>query len=243
MKILILGGTGEARQLADRLVALGHDITTALAGRTGDPMLPQGAIRRGGFGGPQGLARYLRDEGFDWLIDATHPYAAVMSRHAVEAAHLSSVQFLRLERPAWTAPADAPWIEVADAAEAAAALPAGARVLLTVGQRDLSPFFARGDDTFIVRVIEAPTLELPEGAQVLLSRPPYDVEGEMALMAQEGVTHLVSKNAGGPQTAAKLEAARLLGVSVIMIARPALAPAPSVPDIDAVLARLHAAGS
>src|SRR5690606_11222550 len=139
-KILILGGTEEARTLAEALVQMGHDVTTSLAGRTSDPLMPKGTLRTGGFGGADGLARYLRSEGVERLVDASHPYAVQMAVNAVNAAQAAGVPLVRLLRPAWTEPQYAFWHHVKDAEDAAAGLPAGARVMLTVGHRDLGTF-------------------------------------------------------------------------------------------------------
>ena len=129
MNILILGGTGEARELADRLVGLGHDVTTSLAGRTASPLLPKGDIRVGKFGGIPGLVGYLQVRRFDRLVDATHPYAGLISVNAVAAAARTGIRLVRFMRAPWLMPAGAEWIEVADVAAAAAALPAGAMAL------------------------------------------------------------------------------------------------------------------
>ena len=238
MKILILGGTAEARDLAGLLVAQGHDVTSSLAGRTQAPILPEGAVRVGGFGGASGLAAYLRSAGIERLVDATHPYAGTMSRHAVAAARDSGVALVRLMRPEWTQPEGADWITVETAAEAAAALPADAAVLLTTGHTGLTQFLERRDCRFVVRLIEAPEIVIPSHAALLQRRPPYGLDDEIDLLERERITHLVTKNSGGGQTAAKLEAARRLGVTVIMIARPAYGPAIEVSSVAAAIGAL-----
>jgi len=234
--IMILGGTGEARQLAGRLVALGHDVTSSLAGRTAAPMLPPGTVRIGGFGGAEGLAAFLREGGFTLLIDATHPFAARMSANAVAASAAAGVPLIRIERPGWTPPAGAAWIEVDGMAQAAAALPEGARVLLTIGRQEIGAFAGRTDCTFVARMIDMPP-EVPAGWEILSARGPFSVAEEMALMKAQAITHLVSKNSGGDQAAAKLEAAMALGVTVVMVRRPALPAAESVASVDEVLGR------
>lgn len=238
MKILILGGTAEARELANRLVAMGHDVTTSLAGRTQDPKLPEGKLRMGKFGGIPGLAAYLRMAGIDRLVDATHPYAGLISINAVEAAQQSGVPLVRYMRPAWEQKIGDAWLTVETAAEAAAALPPNANVLLTTGHTGLEHFLERDDCRFIVRTIEVPVQDLPRHASLVQTRPPYDLSDEMALMTREGITHLVTKNSGGEQTAAKLEAARRLGVKVIMIARPVYGPANEVANLDEAIEAL-----
>jgi precorrin-6A/cobalt-precorrin-6A reductase len=235
MKVLILGGTAEARELANRLVAKGHDVTSSLAGRTSDPKLPQGRIRMGKFGGIPGLAAYMRAVGTERVVDATHPYAGLISINAVAAAQITGVPLVRFMRPAWEQREGDDWLTLETTAQAAAALPANAEVLLTTGHMGLETFLARDDCRFLVRLIEPPAFELPRHARPQLSRPPYDLAGELLLMEREDITHLVTKNSGGGQTQAKLEAARRLGVKVIMIARPAYGPALEVSDLDAAV--------
>jgi precorrin-6A/cobalt-precorrin-6A reductase len=242
MKILVLGGTAEARELANRLAALGHDVTTSLAGRTQDPKLPEGRLRMGRFGGIPGLAAYLRAARIERLVDATHPYAGLISINAVAAAEQAGIPLVRYMRPPWEQALDADWITVETAAEAAAALPANANVLLTTGHTGLAQFLERDDCRFVVRTIEPPDIELPRHASLLQLRPPYTIGDEMALLKRESITHLVTKNSGGGQTAAKLEAAQRLGVKVIMIARPVYGPANEVASLDDAIAALGLAG-
>src|SRR5262245_29076391 len=137
MHILILGGTGEARELAARLVALGHTVTTSLAGRTREPILPAGELRVGKFGGVPGLVGYLRAMRFDRLVDATHPYAGLISSNAVAAAQQTGIPLVRFMRPAWVEPDGAQWRHVPDIAAAAKVLPPGATALVTTGHEDL----------------------------------------------------------------------------------------------------------
>lgn len=242
MKILILGGTAEARELASRLVDLGHAVTSSLAGRTQAPVLPSGDVRMGGFGGAAGLAAYLRSAGIERLIDATHPYAGTISANAVAATQESGVPLLRYMRPGWEQPLGADWTQVASVAEAAAALPRDAVVLLTTGHAGLADFLERTDCRFVVRLIEAPAMAIPAHARLLQDRPPYGLVDEMALLERERITHLITKNSGGEQTAAKLAAAQRVGVKVIMIARPLYGPAREVSSIDEAIAALAIAG-
>lgn len=235
MNILILGGTREARQLASRLVALGHDVTTSLAGRTQDPILPEGRLRMGPFGGIAGLCAYLRAAKIDRLIDATHPYAGQISFNAVAGAAASGIRLVRYMRAPWTQKPGQDWTLVDTAQQAADALPPGANVLLTTGHAGLETYIERDDCFLLVRVIEPPDFLLPRHAQLVQTRPPYTVEAEVALMRRHDITHLVSKNSGGAQTEAKLDAAAQLGVSVIMIARPHYGPALEVDSIEAAL--------
>ena len=241
MRILILGGTGEARELAGRLVALGHTVTTSLAGRTSRPMLPAGELRVGKFGGVPGLVGYLKMMRFDRLVDATHPYAGLISVNAVAAAQQVGIKLVRYMRPAWVEPEGAGWVRVADLQSAADALPGGATALVTTGHEGLGTILARDDCRFIVRLIEPPEVSLPRYARLILSRPPYTFEDERALFVREAITHLVSKNSGGEQTIAKLQAARDTGATVIMIKRPVYGPAIEVGTLDEAIAALHLA--
>jgi len=238
-KILILGGTAEARELADALVAQGHAVTTSLAGRTSDPILPKGELRVGKFGGVPGLQAYLKAHGIERLVDATHPYAALMSTNAVAAAGLTGVPLVRYVRPGWREPDGAGWVHVPDIPAAAAALPAGATVLVTTGHEGLDAFFRRNDCEILVRLIDRPEGPLPAHMELLLARPPYRLEDELALLRRQEITHLVTKNSGGEQTRAKLEAAAQLGVATIMVARPPLPAAVEADTLAGVLAALH----
>jgi precorrin-6A/cobalt-precorrin-6A reductase len=239
MKILILGGTGEARILADKLVRMGHQVTTSLAGRTSAPLLPAGEVHVGGFGGAEGLADFIRRNGFERLVDATHPYAVEIATNAAAAARTLGMRCVRMVRPAWVEPQYAFWNHVPNIEAAVSAIPSGARVMLTVGHTGLEAFLARTDCSFIVRAIEEPERRLPAHASLLVSRPPFFVGAETDLLRREAVSHLVTKNSGGVQTEAKLQAAQVLRVSVIMIARPALPPAHDVPTVGRAIAALQ----
>ncbi len=239
MKILTLGGTGEARDLAAQLVALGHTVTTSLAGRTSQPILPEGELRVGKFGGVPGLVGYLKARGFDRLVDATHPYAGLISINAVAAARQSGIPLVRYMRPAWIEPEGANWRHVASLEGAADALPSGATVLVTTGHEGLDTLLGRDDCRLLVRLIEPPEIDLPRHARLLLTRPPYPYEQEFALFQREGITHLVTKNSGGAQTAAKLDAARDTGAEVIMVARPVYGPAVEVGTLEDAIAALE----
>jgi len=230
-RILILGGTRDGREIAAALVAAGRNVITSLAGVTSQPILPAGDLRRGGFGGASGLQSYLENEGIALVIDATHPFAAQMSHQAFEACQRCGVLLLRFERKPWEPNAEDDWTVVGSAAEAAAALPPGARVLLTTGRKDLEFFLARPDLSGIARMIEEPPMQPPSGWRVLRERPPFTVAGEAALMSENAISHLVTKNAGGSATEAKLEAAREGRIPVLMIARPVK---PEVPNFGSL---------
>ena len=219
-RILILAGTGEARELANALHAKGVDVVTSFAGVTKDPLLPAGEIHVGGFGGTTGFVEYLAKSKFTSVVDATHPFAAQMSRQAHEACLQLHMPLLRLERPAWNPQTGDRWQHVTSIQEAADILPTDARVLLTTGHRGLEAFLDRADLSGVIRTIEPPKTALPPHWTLLLDRPPHRLDDEMRLLESAHITHLVCKNAGGAATAAKLEAARNAGVAVVIIARP-----------------------
>jgi precorrin-6A/cobalt-precorrin-6A reductase len=238
-RILILGGSSEASALIAALAAdTGVEPVLSLAGRTRVPVLPQIECRIGGFGGIEALAAYL-GTGFAACVNATHPFAARMSANAVAAADASGVPLLRILRPPWVAgPGDA-WRDVADMRAAARALGARPRrVLLTIGQKDLSPFTEMPQHHYVIRSIEPPRGPLPPHAEIISARGPFDAPGEVALLRAHGIEIIVTKNSGGTATEAKLAAARMLGRRVVMIARPSEPPAETVPDVEAALAWL-----
>ena len=218
-RILILGGTGLAREAANTLVLRVTNVVTSLAGVTRTPHLPHGEVRVGGFGGVDGLVAYLRDAKMDLLIDATHPFAAQMSAHAQAASVGAGVRLVRLEAPAWKPQKSDDWRQVGSVAEVVEALPKNANVAVTVGRKEIGAFFARADLAGIARMIEPPDVAVPKHWQVLLERPPFTQESEIDLLRSSEVAFLVSKNAGGMRVA-KLDAAAALGLPVIMIARP-----------------------
>jgi precorrin-6A/cobalt-precorrin-6A reductase len=224
VRILILGGTGEARDLAAELVAAGTDVLSSLAGRVRQPRLPDGPVRVGGFGGADGLTAFMNDEGITHLIDATHPFAAGITANAAQAAAQAGVPRLVLRRPVWET--DPSWETVADIEAAAAAVLAwpGEGVFLTTGRRDLAAFAADDRHRFLARTVDPPEGAVPPGMTLILDRGPYTVEGESALLRDHRIGLLVTKNSGGPMTAAKLRAARDLGVQVVMVRRPPLPP-------------------
>lgn len=241
-RILILGGTRDARELAGGLISRGFGVITSLAGVTGNPVLPPGEVRTGGFGGVPGLASFLAAERITAVVDATHPFAMQMSRHAHEACSEARLPLYRLERPVWRPSEGDHWINVLSAAEAAAALPPGARAMVTIGRKEIAPFFARQDVSGLARMIEDCTIEAPVGWTVLRARPPFSLGSEMRLMADHGITHLVTKNAGGADTEAKLIAARQSGILVVMIqrqAKPSAIAFATTAALIAALCKLH----
>jgi precorrin-6A/cobalt-precorrin-6A reductase len=224
-RLLILGGTAEARVLAEEAIARfgrGLLITSSLAGRTRSSAALAGTVRRGGFGGADGLASYLRSAQIDFVIDATHPFAARISAACVEASRSLGAPLLALTRPPWTQQDGDHWIEVADAAEAAARLPAlGRRAFLTIGHRDIAAFSALSDIHFLVRLIDPPPVPLPlRSCEVIRGRGPFTGDDERGMMERHEIDVVVTKASGGAATAGKLDAARALGIPVVMLRRP-----------------------
>ena len=232
--VLLLGGTSEASQLARRLDGRADvDLVVSLAGRTAHPVPLPGSVRTGGFGGAEGLARYLASHRIAAVIDATHPFAAQMSHHAASACESEGVPRLRLLRPPWAPVPGDVWIEVADLAAAAACLAdrGARRVFLTTGRTELRPFAPLPGVWFLVRCVDPPAV-MPLGrAEVVLDRGPFDEDAERHLMARCGIDTLVTKNSGGP-AGAKLAAARSLSIPVVIVDRPAGPGGPQVASVD-----------
>ncbi|MEM9471426.1 MAG: cobalt-precorrin-6A reductase [Pseudomonadota bacterium] len=236
-RILLLAGTREARQLAQRLsTIIDIEVTASLAGVTRDPTSYPVATRFGGFGGADGLARYVKDEGFDLILNASHPFARVMCANAADAAVATQTPLVRLLREPWRPGAGDQWLEVPNMAEAVAALPEGARVLFATGRGSVEQIAAAapGDDIWAaIRLIDQSNQPFPlKQGEFIEARPPFSTEQETELMQHLEITHLVTKNAGGKSGMAKLEAARKLGIEVIMIQRP------SQPDDQITMATL-----
>jgi precorrin-6A/cobalt-precorrin-6A reductase len=238
--LLILGGTSEAAALAKAALGRFGDamtVTSALAGRTRHPGPIAGEVRIGGFGGADGLAAYLLEHAIDRLIDATHPFAAEISRAARLAAGRTGVPRLVLLRPPWRRHPLDRWIEV-DSVEAAALLVGriGRRAWLTVGAGSLAPFAAATGVRFVVRLIDEPREGLPlMSHEVVLGRGPFSLAGERQMLLGHAIDVLVCKASGGAATEAKLIAAREVGLPVIMVRRPPREPGPAVDTIEAAL--------
>ena len=238
--LLILGGTGEALLLARAAVAeLGDQlrVISSLAGRTRSPAIVSGEVRIGGFGGVEGLAGYLRDIGIEFLIDASHPFSAQISQHACLAAAATATPRCVLARAAWRMQAGDRWYEAADMAAAAALVPGlGRRVFLSVGARSLEYFSGLSNRWFLVRLIDAldDPLPLPQ-ARLITGRGPFDAASEHRLFEQHRIDLLVTRASGGAATEGKIDAARDLGLPVIMVRRPAPPPGETVETIAAAL--------
>ncbi|MHC5936218.1 cobalt-precorrin-6A reductase [Nostoc sp.] len=241
MRVLILGGTGDAAELAARVANIqGLEAITSLAGRTRKPSVPLGDLRVGGFGGVAGLASYLRGEEIDLLIDATHPFATQISFNAADAATEVGVPRLMLIRPPWEKLSSDRWIEV-DSVEAAAASVANQahRVFLTVGRQELAAFAHLEKIWFLMRMIDPPSDDalVPPG-MILCDRGPFTLNNERQILIDHNIDTIVSKNSGGDATKPKIIAARELDLKVVMVNRPAIPPGEQVTDVDGALAWL-----
>jgi precorrin-6A/cobalt-precorrin-6A reductase len=235
-KLLILGGTAEAAELAARLASDDRlETVTSLAGLTRLPNVGAGQVRRGGFGGPDGLAAFLKDGGYGALVDATHPFAAQIAVHAAEAAEKTGVPRLKLLRPPFERTPEDSFIPVADIIAAAAALPNGARVFLAAGRREVAPFAARKDLWCLVRMIEPPAAgDVMPAGELILGRPPADPEAEIALLKKHAIGWIVSKDSGG-QAGAKIVAAQRLGLPVVLVERSRPPAGSIVENVESVI--------
>ncbi|MEU8223844.1 cobalt-precorrin-6A reductase [Kribbella sp. NPDC048915] len=221
MKVLLLGGTGEGRELASVLRDAGVDVVSSLAGRTAAARMPVGEVRVGGFGGAAGLAAWLQEHPVDAVVDATHPFASTMTAHAVAAAREVGVELLVLRRPGWTPVRGDDWHWADSTVAAAELLPrVGTRAFLTIGRQGLDAFANTGL-WMLARCVDAPE-PLPDWCSLILARGPFTLADEESLLREHRVDVLVTKDSGGPATAAKLTAARRLGVPVIVVRRPPL---------------------
>ena len=233
VRVLLLGGTTEARHLAAALVGdpLVH-VVSSLAGRVRAPQLPEGKVRVGGFGGVEGLACWLRAERIDAVVDATHAFARQITSAAAQACSEVGLPLLVLRRPEWLPGPGEDWRLVRSLPAAAALLPElGERVFLTTGRQGVAAFAALDRLWFLVRSVDPPAPPVPACTQVLLDRGPFMVAGELALLRKHRIDVLVTKNSGGVMTSAKLDAARRLGLPVVMVSRP---PEPDVPHVTTV---------
>jgi precorrin-6A/cobalt-precorrin-6A reductase len=222
-RALILGGTADASLLAAEIARAGIDAVYSYGGRTRAPANQPLPTRIGGFGGVSGLADYIRREEITHVIDATHPFAAEMSRNAVAACAETGTPLIALERAPWTkAPGDN-WIEIPDVNAAVAALPeAPVNVFLAIGRQHIAPFATKPQHAYTLRFVDPPDAPLPFAADVIVSRGPFTLEGELEMIRKRSITWIVARNSGGDGARAKIDAARRLGLPVVMIARPQL---------------------
>jgi precorrin-6A/cobalt-precorrin-6A reductase len=239
-RILILGGTTEARRLAEGLASRTDlAVTLSLAGRTAAPAAHPVPVRIGGFGGVEGLAKWIEAQAIDVVIDATHPYAAQISANAADAAARAGVPLIAIERPAWEPVDGDRWIEVADMPTAVAALGSTPRrVFLALGRNELRPFEATPQHFYLVRSVDPvePPLALPQ-AEYLTGRGPFDEADEHELLARHRIEVIVAKNSGGAATYGKIAAARRRGLPVVMLKRPPPRAA-AAGSVEEALARL-----
>jgi precorrin-6A/cobalt-precorrin-6A reductase len=240
-RILILGGTTEARQLAGKLAARPDlDVTLSLAGRTQEPVAQPVPVRTGGFGGAEGLAAWLEETGTQILIDATHPFAARISANAVEAARKAHIPIVALRRPQWTPIEGDRWTLVGSVSEAIAALgDAPRRVFVALGRQELAPLAHAPQHFYLIRSVDPiePKLAVPH-AQYILDRGPFAEATEGAMLSGHGIEAVIAKNSGGAATYGKIAAARALGIPVILVRRPNLPDVPAADSVDAALAMI-----
>ncbi|TPM44814.1 cobalt-precorrin-6A reductase [Mesorhizobium sp. B2-2-3] len=232
-RILILGGTTEARQLAGKLAA-GRSVMLSLAGRTESPVTQGLPVRSGGFGGADGLAAYLKETSIELLIDATHPYAARISANAAQAARMAGVPIVALRRPGWEPVEGDRWTQVDTTGDAVQALgPAPRRVFLALGRQEVAAFEAAPQHHYLIRSVDPvePKLAVPD-ATYLLARGPFREAEERTLLQRHGIDIVVSKDSGGAATYGKIAAARALGLDVVMVRRPVLPEIPSAATVD-----------
>lgn len=221
-RLLLLAGTAEARDLAERLAGdRRFDVIASLAGATRDPLPYAVRTRIGGFGGTEGLKAFLVERGIEAVVDATHPFATRMPLATAKAAAALGLPRLRLLRSPWVKQDGDRWIEVADIAEAARKIPTGAVALLTTGSNTVAAFAGAPEaTTLVLRAVDPPRESLPN-LTVYLKRPPFTLASELALLRELKITHVVTKNAGGSMARPKLDAAREAGLPVIIVHRPA----------------------
>jgi precorrin-6A/cobalt-precorrin-6A reductase len=226
-QVLLLGGTFDAYVLSTLLHASGIAGVYSYAGATKTRRTPALPMRVGGFGGVEGLLAYLRDKQITHVIDATHPFAAQMSRNAIAACAAAGIPLLSMERPGWSQQAGDHWIQVPDMAAAAQALrPDDRRIFLAIGRKQLVAFAGKAEQHhFVLRVVDRTEEALPlpaDSHELIVARGPFRAEDEIALLKRHAVDCIVSKNAGGADTYAKIEAARALRIPIIMVGRPQL---------------------
>jgi precorrin-6A/cobalt-precorrin-6A reductase len=222
LRVLILGGTTDANQLAAVVADDSRlDPVLSYAGRTENPKRPPIAWRVGGFGGVDGLVNYLRSEKIARVVDATHPFAAQMSAHAIAACAAAAIPLLALERAPWRRASGDHWIEVDDFAAAAEALGAAPRrVFLGIGRTQLAPFASHPQHFYLVRLVDPPRAALPLDAEVIVARGPFNLAGDRAMLTEHRIEIVVARDAGGDAAFAKIDAARELDLPVVMVRRP-----------------------
>ncbi|HIK10054.1 MAG TPA: cobalt-precorrin-6A reductase [Oscillatoriaceae cyanobacterium M33_DOE_052] len=240
-RLLILGGTGEAADLAAKAGTIsGVEVITSLAGRTRQAAISSTPGRIGGFGGVAGLREYLQEQEIDYLIDATHPFAAQISGNAAQAADDCNIPRLMLLRPAWEMIPGDNWIEVKSNEAAARVLPSLARrIFLTIGRQELANYAHLKNLWFLMRMIEPPLPDTPvPPGKLLLEKGAFSLESERSLLGEYDIGAIVSKNSGGDATYGKIIAARELGLPVVMVQRPLMPNGEKVTDVETALSWL-----
>lgn len=241
MKLLVLGGTGETRAIAKTCLDLGHEVIASLAGATRSPKPLGVPTRVGGFGGAGLFKDYLADEGIEAIVDATHPFAAQITKRSYEVATDVGVPMLRFERPAWTPGVGDMWTEITDEREAKTHVRPGDRVFLATGRQTLARFDNLQDAYLICRQIDPPDQPFPfPNGEYRVGRPPFSKESEVTLFRELRIDVLVVKNAGGAASRTKLDAARDLGIPVLMIARPKPSGVTTVSEVEEIYSWLEA---
>lgn len=236
MRALILGGTADASLLAAEFARAGIDAVYSYGGRTRAPADQPLPTRIGGFGGARGLADYIRSEGITHVIDATHPFAAEMSRNAILASTGTGTPLIALERAPWSKRPGDTWIEVVDVDGAVTALPDDpAKVFLAIGRQHIAPFTAKPQHAYTLRFVDPPEAPPPFAADVIVSRGPFTLDCELGMLRTRGIAWIVARNSGGDGARAKIDAARMLRLPVIMIARPQLPARPRAESVADVM--------
>lgn len=240
LRVLILGGTTEASEIARRLANQSDlSVISSLAGRVTQPKIPDGPVRVGGFGGVNGLIFFLQTEKIGIVIDATHPFAARISASAESACSQLGLPLIAFSRAPWAKHDADHWHAVPDTPSAAAYVTqTSGRVFLAIGRQQLDAFAACSNAWFLIRAIDPPDVSLPANTKLLLERGPFQIEHELQLLRNHAIDYIVSKNSGGQATYAKIEAARLLGIPVVMVDHPEKHTVPTVDTINGVLANL-----
>ncbi|WP_298256485.1 cobalt-precorrin-6A reductase [uncultured Litoreibacter sp.] len=236
MKILLLAGTSEARDLSRALVSQGHDVVASLAGATRAPRKLGCETRVGGFGGAQGFRQWMTKYPVDMVVDATHPFATRITERSARICHELTVPYLQVRREEWSATDSDEWVFVDKPEAASSVIPDGSRVFLATGRQTLEQFSGLSACYLICRQIDPPDGAFPfENGEFRIGRPPFSVEDEVRLFTELKIDWLVVKNAGGDMSRSKLDAARQMGISVLMINRAAPPAGPVVKDVDAAL--------
>lgn len=241
LNILLLGGTGEAATINEFLNQLaGVKLITSLAGRTVQASALQGEVLPKGFADVGGLAKFLKDREISLVIDMTHPFARVVSPKTEGACAALDIPYIRYERPAWISQPDDNWIEVETLCQAAAASAEFSNIFLSIGRQELGAFQNLQDKRLVVRSVEPITFDCPASdVDNVLARGPFELEAELNLLRDERIDVVVTKNSGGDATYAKVEAARLLGLPVVMVARPATYVAGAISTLEELKSRLQ----